>query len=104
MQTSLLSTPIQVITSIRLQQDPDKLLLIASTRLPQRAGCPAQLQVLIPKLDGYFTGTGKLAPVQAVPASLLCLCHKSGGPWQNCMLLPAYWQTYVCCQVAQLTG
>lgn len=59
MQIVLLSTPVQVITSIRLQQDPDKLLLIASTRLPQRAGCPAQLQVLIPKLDGYFTGTGK---------------------------------------------
>ena len=59
MQTLLLSTPVQVITSMRLQQEPDKLLLIASTRLPQRAGCPAQLQVLMPKLDGYFTGTGK---------------------------------------------
>lgn len=60
-----------VITSIRLQQDPDKLLLIASTRLPQRAGCPAQLQVLIPKLDGYFTGTGDL-----LTALLLAWLHK----------------------------
>ena len=59
-QPLLLSTTVQVITSMRLQQNPDELLLIASTRLPQRAGCPVQLQVVIPKLDGYFTGTGKL--------------------------------------------
>ena len=88
MQTLLLSVPLQVITSMRLQQDPDKLLLIASTRLPQRAGCPAQLQVLIPKMDGYFTGTGKSEchskPIPAEQHTQACyasLCHKCGGPW-----------------------
>ena len=83
MHTPLLSTPLQVITSMRLQQDPDKLLLIASTRLPQRTGCPAQLQVIIPKLDGYFTGTGKSErhskQLPTMSASLRHLCRKPGG-------------------------
>ena len=101
MQTSLLSTPIQVITSIRLQQDPDKLLLIASTRLPQRAGCPAQLQVLIPKLDGYFTGTGKFerqskqyqpafyvcATSLVDPGKTACWCQPTGRPMCAAKLL-----------------
>ena len=94
-----------------LQQEPDKLLLVASTRLPQRAGCPAQLQVLIPKMDGYFTGTGKserhskqLPTVRHQQPFHVCATTLVDPGWQNCMLVAAYWQTYVCNHVAQLKG
>lgn len=34
--------------------------LVASTKLPQAAGCPSTFCLKIPKLPGYFTGTGML--------------------------------------------
>lgn len=49
----------QVITSIRLAELKEELLLMASTQTKQKSGCPMQIQVNIPMLDAYFTGTGK---------------------------------------------
>ena len=49
----------QVITSIRLKDLKGELLLIASTQTTQKSGCPTRIQVNIPMLDAYFTGTGK---------------------------------------------
>jgi hypothetical protein len=41
------------------QEDSQRYItLIASTRMPQAAGCPATFRMRIPKLQGYFTGTG----------------------------------------------
>ncbi|KAL3142564.1 hypothetical protein ABBQ38_002883 [Trebouxia sp. C0009 RCD-2024] len=48
-----------VITSIRLAELKGELLLVASTQAKQKAGCPTRIQVNIPMLDAYFTGTGK---------------------------------------------
>jgi hypothetical protein len=40
------------------QRSERHITLIASTRVPQAAGCPTAFRMRIPKLQGYFTGTG----------------------------------------------
>jgi hypothetical protein len=42
------------------QRSERYITLIASTRVPQAAGCPSTFRMRIPKLQGYFTGTGVL--------------------------------------------
>lgn len=54
-----LTSHVQVITSFCPKGgSADELALIASTTVPQAQGRPAQFQIKIPKVDGYFTGTG----------------------------------------------
>ena len=48
-----------MITSIRLAEPKGELLLVASTQTTQKSGCSTRIQVNIPMLDAYFTGTGK---------------------------------------------
>ena len=56
---TLMSLFLQVITSFCPQGgSAEALALIASTTQPQRHGRPSQFQIKIPKVDGYFTGTG----------------------------------------------
>jgi hypothetical protein len=43
------------------QRSERYITLIASTRVPQAAGCPSTFRMRIPKLQGYFTGTGAAA-------------------------------------------
>lgn len=51
--------PLQIITSMNLQQEPGHVVLLASTRQPQDAGPRWQrLALKIPKINAYFTGTG----------------------------------------------
>jgi hypothetical protein len=35
------------------------ITLVASTKLPQRPGCPQAFRLRVPRLPGYFTGTGE---------------------------------------------
>uniref|UniRef100_A0A383WI31 pyridoxal kinase n=1 Tax=Tetradesmus obliquus TaxID=3088 RepID=A0A383WI31_TETOB len=42
------------------QRSERYITLIASTRVAQAPGCPAAFRMRIPKLQGYFTGTGDL--------------------------------------------
>ena len=37
----------------------EKLALIASTTQPQKQGRPRRFQINIPKVEAYFTGTGR---------------------------------------------
>ncbi|KAL3152275.1 hypothetical protein ABBQ32_001349 [Trebouxia sp. C0010 RCD-2024] len=67
-----------VITSIRLAELQGELLLVASTQAKQKAGCPTRVQVNIPMLDAYFTGTGDL-----LAALLLARLHKHPDNMQH---------------------
>lgn len=59
-----------VITSMDLPEDGGThLTLVGSTTLPQAAGRPQRFQLRVPKLPGYFTGTGDLTA-----AMLLARC------------------------------
>ena len=66
--------PPQIITSMPAE-DPERLLLVASTRLPQRDGSPQRFKLLISRLDiPDFAGPGGSAnPHQTGASSLFCL-------------------------------
>ncbi|KAK9845799.1 hypothetical protein WJX81_002662 [Elliptochloris bilobata] len=49
-----------VITSVSLPSARGETLLVASTSLPQADGSWQALKLRIPRVDGYFTGTGDL--------------------------------------------
>ena len=51
----------QVITSFTAERVDEELLLIACTSIPQQEGSWPSLKLAIPKLEGAFTGTGKIA-------------------------------------------
>ena len=66
-----------MITSLQLEEAKEELLLIASTKVPQSKGLHASIQMSIPMIRAYFTGTGKflrhMTPhlADCLPAALL---------------------------------
>ena len=48
------------------QQECGHIVLVASTKVPQAAGCPSTFCIRIPKRPGYFTGTGVCTGRRAV--------------------------------------
>jgi len=67
-----------VITSIQLKEAKEELLLIASTKVPQSKGSHASIQMSIPMIHAYFTGTGDL-----LTALLLAKLHQQPDHMQH---------------------
>lgn len=49
-----------VVSSLQVEGDVGHVTIVASTRLPQRAGGGQRLRLRVPRIDAYFTGTGDL--------------------------------------------
>ena len=55
---SVLLPAAQVVSSLQVEGDVGHVTIVASTRLPQRAGGGQRLRLRVPRIDAYFTGTG----------------------------------------------
>ncbi|MEW5309988.1 MAG: hypothetical protein WDW38_001825 [Sanguina aurantia] len=95
-----------VITSLTVPDDPDSLMLLASTTKPQLGGASvSKLQMCIPRIPAYFTGTGDLlaalllARIDQYPGDLAQAVEMAVAGLQAVLL-----DTAAHCGVAALSG
>ena len=79
------------------------MALIASTTLPQQPGKPPQFRIRVPRVDAYFTGTGRCLQPHLLVAGLwldpaaACRTHVLQRQPRSEQQLPKFaWQSLTC--------